>query len=47
VHNFLSIAYLRMSKLKHLPANPFVTAVPAMSACYAIVAEVKFHTKEH
>ena len=28
VRNFLSIAYLRMSKLKHLPANPLVPAVP-------------------
>lgn len=28
VENFIAIAYLRMSKLKHLPANPFVPAVP-------------------
>ena len=27
VHNFLSIAYLRMSKLKHLPQNPLVPAI--------------------
>lgn len=26
--NFIAIAYLRMSKLKHLPANPFAPAVP-------------------
>ncbi len=24
--NFIAIAYLRMSKLKHLPASPFVPA---------------------
>jgi transposase len=28
VENFIAIVYLRMSKLKHLPANPFVPAVP-------------------
>ena len=28
VDNFLAIAYLRMSKLKHLPASPFAPAVP-------------------
>jgi transposase len=28
VKNFMAIAYLRMSKLKHLPANPFRPAVP-------------------
>lgn len=26
--NFIVIAYLRMSKLKHLPSNPFVPASP-------------------
>ena len=26
--NFIAIAYLRMSKLKHLPVNPLVPAVP-------------------
>jgi hypothetical protein len=26
--NFIATAYLRMSKLKHLPANPFAPAVP-------------------
>jgi len=26
--NFISIAYLRMSKLKHLPSNPLVPALP-------------------
>jgi len=26
--NFIAIAYLRMSKLKHLLANPFALAVP-------------------
>lgn len=28
VENFIAIAYLRMSKLKHLPDNPLVPAVP-------------------
>lgn len=28
VENFIAIAYLRMSKLKHLPASPFVPAAP-------------------
>jgi transposase len=28
VRNFIAIAYLRMAKLKHLPANPFVPASP-------------------
>ena len=28
VENFISIAYLRMSKLKHLPVSPFVPAIP-------------------
>jgi hypothetical protein len=26
--NFIAIAYFRMSKLKHLPANPFEHAAP-------------------
>jgi len=26
--NFIAIAYLRMSKLKHLPAHPFSPAAP-------------------
>ena len=26
--NFIDIAYLRMSKLKHLPAHPFASAMP-------------------
>jgi transposase len=26
--NFIAIAYLRLSKLKHLPANPFEPAAP-------------------
>lgn len=25
--NFIAIAYLRMAKLKHLPANPFASAL--------------------
>jgi transposase len=33
VENFIAIAYLRMSKLKHLPANPFVPAVPLSLGC--------------
>ena len=32
--NFIAIAYLRMSKLKHLPDNPFVPAVPRSIGCY-------------
>ena len=28
VENFIAIAYLRMSKLKQLPASPFVSAIP-------------------
>jgi transposase len=28
VRNFIAIAYLRMAKLKHLPANPFAPASP-------------------
>ena len=28
VQNFIAIAYLRMSKLKHLPTNPLVPAIP-------------------
>ena len=31
--NFIAIAYLRMSKLKHLPANPFVAALPRSLGC--------------
>jgi len=27
VENFIAMAYLRMSKLKHLPQNPLVPAV--------------------
>ena len=27
VENFLAIAYLRMSKLKHLPTNPLAPAI--------------------
>lgn len=34
VENFIAIAYLRMSKLKHLPANPFVPAVPRPMAYF-------------
>ncbi len=30
--NFIAIAYLRMSKLKHLPANPFEHAAPRSEA---------------
>jgi hypothetical protein len=26
--NFIAIAYLRLSKLKHLPVNPFEPAAP-------------------
>ena len=27
--NFIAIAYLRLGKLTHLPASPFVPAVPS------------------
>jgi len=37
--NFIAIAYLRMSKLKHLPASPFAPAMPSDG--------VAFHTKRH
>jgi transposase len=33
VENFIAIAYLRMSKLKHLPDNPLVPAVPLSLGC--------------
>ena len=33
VENFIAIAYLRMSKLKHLPANPLAPAVPLSVGC--------------
>lgn len=32
--NFIAIAYLRMSKLKHLPDNPLVPAIPRSLGCY-------------
>lgn len=32
--NFIAIAYLRMSKLKHLPENPLVPAAPRSLGCY-------------
>ena len=32
--NFISIAYLRMSKLKHLPDNPLLPAAPRSLGCY-------------
>jgi len=32
--NFIVIAYLRMSKLKHLPSNPLV---PAVSPKYGVL----------
>jgi transposase len=32
--NFIAIAYLRMSKLKHLPDNPLVPAAPRSLGCY-------------
>lgn len=31
--NFIAIAYLRMSKLKHLPDNPFEHAAPRFAGC--------------
>jgi len=34
VDTFIAIAYLRMSKLKHLPINPFVQATPRSAGCY-------------
>ncbi len=30
--NFIAIAYLRMSKLKHLPSNPLEPALPKYNA---------------
>jgi transposase len=33
IGNFIAIAYLRMSKLKHLPDNPLVPAVPRTLGC--------------
>ena len=33
-NNFIAIAYLRMSKLKHLPDNPLVPAAPRSLGCY-------------
>lgn len=33
VENFIAIAYLRMSKLKHLPDNPLVPAAPLSLGC--------------
>jgi len=33
VQNFIAIAYLRMSKLKHLPETPFVPAAPLSLGC--------------
>lgn len=33
VENFIAIAYLRMSKLKHLPENPLVPAAPLSLGC--------------
>lgn len=32
--NFIAIAYLRMSKLKHLPDNPLAPAAPRSLGCY-------------
>lgn len=32
--NFIAIAYLRMSKLRHLPDNPLVPATPRSLGCY-------------
>lgn len=46
--SFIAIAYLRMSKLKHLPSNPLQPATPQSSDWYTGVFEnVKFHTKRH
>jgi len=33
VENFIAIAYLRMSKLNHLPANPLAPAIPLSVGC--------------
>lgn len=32
--NFITIAYLRMSELNHLPNNPLVPAIPSNYGCY-------------
>jgi transposase len=37
VRNFLAIAYLRMSKLKHLPVNPFMPAIDRNSGLHVMV----------
>ena len=37
VDNFIAIAYLRMSKLKHLPENPLLPALPQQPACHSHV----------
>lgn len=42
VGNFISIAYLRMSKLKHLPNNPLVPTVPRSLGRH-VHQTVKFH----
>jgi hypothetical protein len=31
--NFIAIAYLRLSKLKHVPANPLEHAAPRCDGC--------------
>ncbi len=35
VGNLIVVAYLRPSKLKHMPANPFAPAIPVGSAATA------------
>ena len=43
VKNFVAIAYLRMPKLKHLPANPLRSPLDAIRASRATEPAVKFH----
>jgi hypothetical protein len=44
--NFISIAYLRLSKLKDLPATPFDPAVPHGAAGQCSNFGVALHTKK-
>ncbi|MFM9436140.1 hypothetical protein ACFDR9_003221, partial [Janthinobacterium sp. CG_23.3] len=45
VKNFVAIAYLRMSKLKHLPQNPLRPAAPLMKAGTRYRSESQFPYK--
>ena len=48
VENFIAIAYLRMSRLKHLLINPLAPAIPRdYGVLVHRIWEVKFHSKRH